>query len=146
MNITNINGRYFTGRPCKRGHVAERYRHGACVECGRAQSASWYAANSAKGMAANRKWAQANPGRRGERAGRERATVCNCCTNAERTAIYDSARMLGAVVDHIIPICAGGIHCVANLQVLSAEQNREKHTRYDPLVEGTQYLRNLGLA
>lgn len=27
-------GRYFTGKPCKNGHVAERYTlRGACVDC-----------------------------------------------------------------------------------------------------------------
>lgn len=26
-------GRYFTGRACRKGHVAERLAHGACVEC-----------------------------------------------------------------------------------------------------------------
>lgn len=27
--------RYFTGKPCWRGHVAERYTSGSCVECAR---------------------------------------------------------------------------------------------------------------
>ena len=27
--------RYFTGKPCKHGHVSERYVHGGCIECGR---------------------------------------------------------------------------------------------------------------
>lgn len=25
--------KYFTGKPCKRGHFSERYAHGNCVEC-----------------------------------------------------------------------------------------------------------------
>lgn len=27
--------RYFTGKPCKHGHVSERYVHGGCIECSR---------------------------------------------------------------------------------------------------------------
>jgi hypothetical protein len=38
--------RFFTGKPCKRGHIAERSVHsGRCLECGRARSAKWKAAN-----------------------------------------------------------------------------------------------------
>jgi YHS domain-containing protein len=33
---------YFTGRPCKRGHVAERYSHnGECVIRARLRAAQW---------------------------------------------------------------------------------------------------------
>ena len=32
--------RYFTGKPCKHGHVAERYLWGACVECQRVRDSS----------------------------------------------------------------------------------------------------------
>jgi hypothetical protein len=33
---------YFTGRRCKRGHVAERYSHnGECVICARLRAAQW---------------------------------------------------------------------------------------------------------
>jgi hypothetical protein len=33
---------YFTGRRCKRGHVAERYAHnGECVICARLRAAQW---------------------------------------------------------------------------------------------------------
>ena len=36
--------RYFTGEPCKRGHIAERYVSGAgyCVECHRGYFKKWY--------------------------------------------------------------------------------------------------------
>jgi hypothetical protein len=38
--------RYFTGEPCKHGHIAERYvSSGLCSECGRARGAKWKAAN-----------------------------------------------------------------------------------------------------
>jgi hypothetical protein len=38
--------RYFTGEPCKHGHIAERYvSSGDCLECGRARNVKWRAAN-----------------------------------------------------------------------------------------------------
>jgi hypothetical protein len=37
---------YFTSRPCKHGHIAERYvSSGNCSECGRAHTVKWIAAN-----------------------------------------------------------------------------------------------------
>jgi hypothetical protein len=33
---------YFTGKPCKRGHIAERYAHnGECVVCARLRACQW---------------------------------------------------------------------------------------------------------
>jgi hypothetical protein len=38
--------RYFTGQPCKRGHIAERYvRSGICSKCARENFRRWYAEN-----------------------------------------------------------------------------------------------------
>jgi hypothetical protein len=38
--------RYFTGRPCKHGHLSERFTNGgACIECMRAFGAERYASN-----------------------------------------------------------------------------------------------------
>jgi 5-methylcytosine-specific restriction endonuclease McrA len=40
---------YFTGKPCKRGHVAVRFaKTGICVDCGRENTAMWRAANPDK--------------------------------------------------------------------------------------------------
>ena len=59
--------RYFTGAPCKRGHVSERYsNYGHCVQCDnervkpkeqRAKAIkSYYESNKDKCMAATKKW------------------------------------------------------------------------------------------
>lgn len=38
--------KYFTGEPCLHGHIAPRRTHGsACTECGRIQTAAYYALN-----------------------------------------------------------------------------------------------------
>lgn len=72
--------RFFTGKPCKHGHVAERMASsGACVECNRLAKAKRYAADPALAnqqkavwVAANRdrvnknavKWSRANAAKR----------------------------------------------------------------------------------
>jgi 5-methylcytosine-specific restriction endonuclease McrA len=54
--------RYFTGRPCKLGHLAERFvAGGCCAECLRASSKRWGAANPEKIRAATVRWRLLNP-------------------------------------------------------------------------------------
>ena len=56
--------RYFTGKPCKRGHVAERYvPNGLCVTCQIAMSAAWAKANPGRTREIARKWKAAHPAR-----------------------------------------------------------------------------------
>jgi hypothetical protein len=50
--------RYFTGKPCKHGHVAERYAGGPCVECIREQRREWRAANLEKARETERERAR----------------------------------------------------------------------------------------
>jgi hypothetical protein len=53
---------FFTGVPCKRGHIAERSVHsGRCLECDRARSAKWKAANPERVREMKRKHRAANP-------------------------------------------------------------------------------------
>ena len=41
--------RYFTGKPCNRGHVAERFvSSGVCFECNRVRVKRWCKANPVK--------------------------------------------------------------------------------------------------
>ena len=53
--------RYYTGRPCQRGHLSERWvstRH--CVECLNAHSRTWKRIHVAKCTVAKRKWCARN--------------------------------------------------------------------------------------
>ncbi len=53
---------YFTGRPCKRGHVAVRRTGcGTCVECSALTVSKWQKANPERVKAASDKWYAANP-------------------------------------------------------------------------------------
>lgn len=53
--------RYFTGEPCKRGHIAERHVSGAtCVKC----AADRYEKNRDELLQINKEWSIANPEKR----------------------------------------------------------------------------------
>lgn len=43
--------KYYTGKPCRRGHIAERYTAGACVECVSERKAELYQQNREKVLA-----------------------------------------------------------------------------------------------
>lgn len=68
--------KYFTGRPCKHGHIAERRMSDGCIECADKAARAWQAAhpekvkaktrayqqkNADKLSAKNRAWRKANP-------------------------------------------------------------------------------------
>lgn len=62
--------RYWSDRPCPRGHVGERWTLTyMCVECYRQRQAAAYAANADHRKARVKAWAQANP----EQAGKNKA-------------------------------------------------------------------------
>lgn len=52
---------YYTGKPCKRGHLAERFtRNGTCKDCHNIQVKSWQSSNRDKVNAAKYKWREEN--------------------------------------------------------------------------------------
>lgn len=62
--------RYFTGKPCKHGHVAQRYKSGRCVVCvvitnkrhrKPGQSKQYYWADPVKGRTRTAKWRKEHP-------------------------------------------------------------------------------------
>jgi 5-methylcytosine-specific restriction endonuclease McrA len=57
--------RYFTGKPCHRGHVSDRIVSSyQCVECSREKAAEWRAENPELARDKWREWAARNPDRR----------------------------------------------------------------------------------
>lgn len=56
--------RYFTGQPCKHGHVAERFVSSrCCIDCLKERSAAWRKSNPDKCAAMRHNWAEQNPER-----------------------------------------------------------------------------------
>lgn len=61
--------RYFTGRPCKHGHVSEYLvSNGTCCACNCAKVIEWQRKNPDKAKKRNDKWREANPGLAAKRA------------------------------------------------------------------------------
>lgn len=131
---------YFTGRPCKSGHVAVRYAsNGGCVDCGYSESKrqlrrEHYARHAARererSKSRKRAWLNLNPHRHCEQAARRRARkrnqVCTCCSREEIAELYRAAQLTGGEVDHRIPLALGGMHCSKNMQVLTEAAHKAK--------------------
>lgn len=69
--------RYFTGRPCKQGHVCERKtRTKQCVECLRANSRAWRGSDTPAALARRRDKSRAESARRNGWAAPPRERDC----------------------------------------------------------------------
>lgn len=77
--------RYYTGKPCKQGHVAERrVRDRGCVECGAVKQRAHYERNRDEYLKRQRDWQQAN---------RDKARMASKnwkINNAERVKTYQA--------------------------------------------------------
>lgn len=101
-------------------------------------------------------WRQANPNKRlaynssrleqhsQQEAKRKKAIASATPAWAEATAIanmYEEARKRGLEVDHIVPILSPfvcGLHCMANLRLVSEVENKSKGNRLWPDMFGEQ--------
>lgn len=138
---------YFTGKPCKRGHVAKRYVSTAsCSACEIERCLRYYHADpeSAKKQ---RRWRDANRGAHNAHQGKRYASKVKATPKwlsegqlAEIKVFYDEAARLTLKtgvkhqVDHVIPLLNDrvcGLHVPWNLQVLTKSQNQAKGNRFD---------------
>jgi hypothetical protein len=148
---------YFTGLPCKHGHVDKRQTSdGTCMACSREKSSKWALLNRDRHLeiktASNNKrkhknqlyaqqWRQANPEKKNAcEANRRAAKLQRTPSWANLFDIkmfYEVAEVLSRSgvlfhVDHIIPLKgkkASGLHVESNLQVLPWHQNLQKGNR-----------------
>jgi hypothetical protein len=127
--------RYFSGRPCKHGHVAERVTsNGWCVECFTGNSNGWHKAHPGafrKQHAA--RYAAYGHTRRAKM--QAPAWAQSFCTKA----VYRIAERLRTTtgiqftVDHVVPLQGrkvSGLHVRDNLQILTASENFRKHNKF----------------
>ena len=149
---------YFTGKPCKFGHVAPRFTHNRnCKECvhrrnrKRTKNNYWteYGDSDAykeKKRAYAREWYEQNKDRKDNYSAKrreyvKRATVGSDEDQIKVKKIHLRARLLSLEtgipheVDHIIPLIhplVSGLHTSANLQILTREDNKAKGARFIP--------------
>lgn len=132
--------RYFTGKPCKHGHISERWVNpGVCLDCAAEIMKRYYETHREAHATSARKWREEHPERNAALLGkgtviqRGYPNAIPADFNLEATLpFYEEARRLTREtgidheVDHIIPLAFGGLHSALNLQVLTAVENRIK--------------------
>jgi hypothetical protein len=120
---TNGLKKYFTGKPCKYGHIDERNMHGICITCHRLRSHEWqnenrektrkvgrlsYKNNKEKRLINSHNWAKNNPekvklyGRKSQglpEAIRPCPENCEICGNPE-TKKHKSGTLHELSLDH----------------------------------------------
>lgn len=150
--------RYFTGKPCPHGHIAERYVAGrGCVACLKghktrweranpegqaARARRWFLANKQKANAATRAWSARNLDKEAAKTARRRAATQRATPAWADLEAIESFYALARIyrdfgheveVDHIAPlrgrkVC--GLHVHQNLQVLPMSVNRSKSNSF----------------
>jgi hypothetical protein len=147
---------YFTGKPCKKGHIAKRITvNGYCTECSRLKSASVYETyykdyvkkNKEKIKEISSRYQKNNKGKVNARTATRHAAKMQR-TPAWLTVdekwliqeIYELAalrtKMTGFLwhVDHVLPLqgqTVSGLHTPWNLQVIPATDNIRKSNKVD---------------
>lgn len=89
---------YFTGKPCKHGHVDQRYTNGGCcMECARITARKWRDANLEVARRKNREWAANNPEKLRQNdwrrlnlpeATRSEPACCELCGKLQKSALH----------------------------------------------------------
>lgn len=137
---------YFTGRPCKRGHITKRYTSTqTCSECEQTRSRAYYAENSAAMLDYARSWRGANRGKHNQHQANRYASKVRATPDwlldeqlDQMSAVYELASTLSEAtgvkfeVDHIEPLLSSevcGLHVPWNLQILTKDENQRKGSR-----------------
>lgn len=136
--------RYFNGRSCKHGHIAERLvSNMVCCECNTLHGTTWANDNKEKSRSM---WKQATKKYRAKNRHvcaeweSKRRQACLKATPAwinqeDMKSFYLEASYFGLEVDHIVPLNSPlvcGLHVEHNIQLLNSKQNKAKGNRWWP--------------
>ena len=139
--------RYFTGEPCKHGHIAEKLlSNRTCVECQLARKLEWSNRPNvkAKGLLRLNEHDKANPAAKLARTRKRQAQQLQRTPDWDPNAHliiakYQLAAMLTKAsgiehhVDHIIPLQGhkvSGLHVFSNLRVIPGSDNVKKSNSF----------------
>ena len=139
---------YFTGRPCIRGHIANRTsKDGVCIKCASTLTQEWQLRNKDQYTEYQHNWVKNNPeyertwrlengGRRDKYAELRNLRVPSWLTKEDWDVINFFYKYCpeGFNVDHIIPLRGkniSGLHVPHNLQWLPTLDNLRKGNTYD---------------
>lgn len=147
---------YFTGKPCKRGHISKRYlSNKECVTCRSIKTQSYQEKgyfknyreeNTEKEKKYRKEYKKNNKDKVNAFTAKYRANKKNRVPKWVTSEdlwlikeIYDLAALRSKItgvqwhVDHIIPINGtnvSGLHCVSNLQVIVGTANMSKNNKW----------------
>ena len=129
--------RYFTGKPCLRGHIDQHWTGGGCVTCAHFTATRWQEAHPGKNRDRARKWVAANPNKRKAGKAKLRAAKLHRTppwADLDTIQAFYTGCPAGHHVDHEIPLqgeLISGLHVLENLQYLPATENMSKGNRID---------------
>ena len=106
--------RFFTGIPCKHGHVCERHtKSGTCIECGNVRSATWNkqtgygkeyrSANAHQVADTNKSWRRRNPDKIRQYNATESTRITSQLNQAKRRAAANGWEFNLTKQDIVIP-------------------------------------------
>ena len=139
--------RYFTGEPCKHGHIAEKLlSNRTCIECQLPRKREWNSKPGVKeaGIARANAHSKAHPEMKLARTRKRQAALLQRVPKWDPDAHliiakYQLAAMLTKAsgtphhVDHIIPLQGkkvSGLHVFSNLRVIPGSDNVKKSNKY----------------
>lgn len=137
--------KYFTGKPCVKGHIAERrVANGYCLTCDGSSNRARHKINCDENNARNRKLREEKPELWRNKTASYRARKLRALpkwSDKEKVKEIYLKCPVGFEVDHIIPLkgdLVSGLHNEFNLQYLTAKDNQSKSNRF--VIGETNYV------